>query len=149
MNGIEEFKKAIGDYLEKRGQEDELFAITLKKENKNLDSCIDYILNEVQKSGVGILSDGDTYKLAVHYYDEDDIKNEKFTGSIGVGVGSRTEITPKVKVELTAEEIQKAEEVGRQQAIAKAIQDKMQLSLTKAKKKKADPNQDSQELTLF
>lgn len=42
------FKEAIKSYLDKRANEDPLFAESYKKESKNLDGCVNYILSEVQ-----------------------------------------------------------------------------------------------------
>ncbi|QYS85433.1 hypothetical protein JJC03_09300 [Flavobacterium oreochromis] len=49
MNTSPAFKKAIQNYLEKRASEDELFAITYKKENKSIDECCNYILECAKK----------------------------------------------------------------------------------------------------
>lgn len=68
------FKAQIENHLKELATKDELFATTLKKENKNIDDCITYILNEVQKSGKMGFADDEIYGMAVHYYDEDDIQ---------------------------------------------------------------------------
>lgn len=74
--------KRIGNYLLSRGDIQE----NLKKKNKSLDECFQYILNELAKkaekskeNGVGFVSgdDQELYDLAVHYYDEDNLKVEK------------------------------------------------------------------------
>lgn len=72
--GTEAFKVTIQAYLDKRGEQDSLFAETLKKEKKNIDDCITYILNQVQSSGCQGFDDQEIYNMAVHYYDEDDIQ---------------------------------------------------------------------------
>ena len=79
---VDFFKKVIQEYLEQRASEDELFAITYKKENKNIDDCAKYIINEVQKSNRIAFENDEIYSLAVHYYDEDDIviNDNKITG---------------------------------------------------------------------
>ena len=51
MKGTEHFKSVIQCYLENRASYDELFAESFRKENKNIDECVTYILSEVQKSG--------------------------------------------------------------------------------------------------
>ncbi|RZJ83176.1 MAG: hypothetical protein EOO20_23270, partial [Chryseobacterium sp.] len=68
------FKQIINDYLQERGKSDKLFARTLKKENKSLDECISYILETVKASGCEGFAEEEVFKMAVHYYDEDDIK---------------------------------------------------------------------------
>lgn len=73
MKGTEQFKIVIQNHLNSLAEKDQLFAKTLKKENKNIDDCINYILNQVQKSGCNGFADEEIYQMAVHYYDEDDI----------------------------------------------------------------------------
>jgi len=73
--------------LDNRAKSDELFAIAYRKENKNIDECLAYIMGEALKesstisSGVkGCGMDNDiVFGMAVHYYDEDDIKVNKQT----------------------------------------------------------------------
>lgn len=75
---MESFKTAISIYLEQRAQEDELFASTYAKPNKTIDECCNYILKEARKHGNAVcMRDEDVYGLAVHYYDEDSIKDVK------------------------------------------------------------------------
>lgn len=51
MKSTEHFKKVIEDYLNDRAEKDKLFAEKYANEKKNIDDCITYILNEVQKNG--------------------------------------------------------------------------------------------------
>ncbi|WP_373818772.1 PcfK-like family protein, partial [Porphyromonas loveana] len=74
MKGTEIFTRAIAEYLNVRAMTDPLFAPNLMKPNKNIDECITYILTEVQRMGCAGLSDEEVYSLAVHYYDEDNLK---------------------------------------------------------------------------
>lgn len=71
------FKAVIKAYLDDRASNDELFAATYAKPNKSLDECCNYILSEVQKSGQNGFADEEIFGMAVHYYDEDDIKDVK------------------------------------------------------------------------
>ncbi len=75
MKTSEAFKKTIREYLEQRAKEDQLFAASYAKENKNIDECCNFILREVQKSGCNGFSDDEIFGMAIHYYDEDGIKN--------------------------------------------------------------------------
>lgn len=104
MNVTDHFKRTIQAYLAQRAMEDELFAVTYKKANKNINDCCTYILNEVWKSGCNGFTDGEVYSMAVHYYDEDNIE-------IGKPINAR--VTVNHTVELTPEEKDKA----RKQAI--------------------------------
>lgn len=72
--------KRIGNYLLSRDDIQE----NLKKKNKSLDECFDYVLNEISKKcvkngNIGYVAgdDQELFYLAVHYYDEDDIKVSK------------------------------------------------------------------------
>ena len=49
MKGTEHFTRTIAEYLNQRAMTDPLFAPNLMKPNKNIEECITYILNEVQK----------------------------------------------------------------------------------------------------
>jgi len=73
MKSTDAFKDTILQHLEARAASDELFAVTLAKEGKNVDDCCTYILNQVQKSGCNGFADDEIYNMAVHYYDEDNI----------------------------------------------------------------------------
>ena len=61
-------------YLEQRAAEDALFAKKYRNPAKNIDDCVTYILNYVQKSGCNGFTDGEIYGQAVHYYDENEIE---------------------------------------------------------------------------
>lgn len=77
MKGTEIFKNTIADYLQVRANADELFAKSFAKLNKSIDQCVNYILNKVKESGCNGFTDDEIYGMAVHYYDEDDIKDEE------------------------------------------------------------------------
>ena len=69
------FMESIKNYLDKRAAEDELFAVTYKKENKSIDECCNYVMKCAKDGGAAGYSDEEVFGWAVHYYDEDDIKN--------------------------------------------------------------------------
>lgn len=105
-------KDKIKAYLDKRAKEDSLFAVTYAKENKNIDECISYIMGEMLKASVSIQSgvkgcqmdDDEVYSMAVHYYDEDDIKISKLPAnvkSVASNSAPKTEVkkeAPKAKI---------------------------------------------------
>ena len=68
MNTTEYFKRTIQAYLEERAMEDELFAAKYDNPDKNIDDCVTYILNWVQKSGCNGFTDGEIFGQAIHYY---------------------------------------------------------------------------------
>lgn len=99
MKGTEHFKRTIQSYLEERAKVDDLFAKSYAKPNKNIDDCITFILNEVQKSGCNGFEDDEIFGMAVHYYDEDNLSvGEKI--SCDVVVNHKVELSEEEKKEL-------------------------------------------------
>ena len=60
------FQTEIQSYLEQRAEYDELFARSYRNPLKNIEDCITYILNEVQKSGCNGFADDEIFGMAVH-----------------------------------------------------------------------------------
>lgn len=84
------FQDTIKAYLDKRAEEDSLFAVTYAKENKNIKDCCTYITSQAKKqasNGCAAISDDVVFGWAVHYYDEDDIKVDK-TSNMRVSVNN-------------------------------------------------------------
>ena len=67
MKATEEFKRNIKAHLDQMAKEDELFASSYAKPHKSLDECVNYILNEVKKSGCNGFADDEIYGMAVHH----------------------------------------------------------------------------------
>lgn len=130
MKGTEAFKKTIEAYLLKRCIEDPLFVVTYEKPNKNLDECITYILNEVQKSGCNGFEDDEIYKMAVHYYDEDNVKAGQKNNGGRVVVNHVVELTP--------EEIAQAKEKALENI---RIEERAKLTARATKKAKSAPTE--------
>lgn len=80
----EHFKEVIKAYLDKRAEQDELFAKTYAKQGKSIDECCRYIIQEVQKANRIGWSNAEVFGLAVHYYDEDDIKVSATTPQVDI-----------------------------------------------------------------
>ena len=97
--GTEQFKATIREYLEYRASTDELFATRYADPKKNMDECITYILNEVQRSGCNGFNDDEIYSMAIHYYDEENIE-------VGNPINCRVVVNH--TVELTEEEKREA-----------------------------------------
>ena len=99
--GTEHFKQAIKSYLDERAKADELFAVAYAKENKNLDDCVTFILNQIKalaNEGCIGMADDEVYSLACHFYDEDNIDIGKPI-NCGVVVNHRIELTEEEKAE--------------------------------------------------
>lgn len=128
------FKDVIQDYLAKRAENDVLFAVRFLKPNKNIDDCITYILNTVQKSGCAGFEDDEIYSMAVHYYDEDDIQ---------IGTSVQCSVVINHEVELTYDEREEA----RQSAI-KQLHDETYIAMKK-KPVRAKKVVEDRQLNLF
>jgi hypothetical protein len=135
MKSTEAFKTVIQNHLNETAANDPLFAETLKKENKNIDQCINYILQTVQKSGCSGFADEEIFGMAKHYYDEDSI-NEKGNVNCKVVVNH--------VVELSEDDIAKA----KQDAKDKIISQEMERMKKKSAPKKDEPKESVQP-TLF
>jgi predicted HNH restriction endonuclease len=139
MKGTSNFKKTIEEHLKYRAFTDPLFAKTLEKENKNLDDCITYILTTVKNSGSNGFEDDEIFNMAIHYYDEDDIKITKGSGNIKAVVNH--------KVHLSLAEIAEA----KQKAINQVIADEKARMLKKTVKpvQPVKPDKKESPSTLF
>lgn len=75
------FETAIKTFLDQFASEDKEFANKYANPNKSIEECCKYIFQEVEKGRkksercVGVPED-EVYGLAIHYYDEEDIKVE-------------------------------------------------------------------------
>jgi predicted nucleotidyltransferase len=97
FKGSEVFIDTIKKYLDDKAQRNELFAVKYLNENKSIDDCIKYIISEVYKSGNNGFEDGEIYSMAVHYYEENDIKIDSDVDNIKVVVNHHVEITEEEK----------------------------------------------------
>ena len=137
MKGTEHFKKTIKAYLESRASTDSLFAVSYAKENKNLDDCITFILNQVKASGCCGMTEAEVYSLATHYYDEDDIN---------VGSPISCSVVVNHQIELTDEE----KEQARQEAIKAYQAEQMRIMQNRNNKPKVTkPQTNTPQPSLF
>jgi len=120
------FKMVIDHKLQSLACEDPLFAETLKKENKNIDDCISYILNTVQKSGCNGFTDDEIFGMAIHYYDEDNLESDTRVNC---------HIVVNHAIELTPEEIEQL----KSDAKAKVFSDETDRILGRNQPKKPEP----------
>ena len=168
MKASNAFKETIKAYLEKLVQEDELFAETYKKENKNLDECCNYVMQCAKQGGSQGYADEEVFGWAVHYYDEDDLKNIKpISGKVVVNHSVELTLEDKAlakekaiealieeskvearkniseNIELSPEDIEEA----KKQAIARVVTEQKEKLVAKAAKKK--PVSEVEQTDLF
>lgn len=129
MKATEHFRQAIKAYLDERAKNDELFAVSYAKENKNMDDCVTFILNQVKRSKCMGLTDEEVYSLAVHFFDEDDIE---------IGNSIACNVIVNHTVELTEEEKAQARQDALKEYQAEQLR-KMQKRTNKPKTPKAQP----------
>ena len=73
------YKTAIIGYLRERCKTDTYLAEACKKENKSLDGCIKYIVEQARKkaeNNVAVILDAEVFEWAVHYILEDSLNCE-------------------------------------------------------------------------
>lgn len=136
MKTTDHFKRTIQAYLEEAATKDELFAAAYAKTGKNIDDCITYILNEVQKSGCNGLADEEIFGIAIHYYMEENLE---------LGKANNCQVIVNHTVELTDEE--KAE--ARKDAIKRLEDEAYQAMKRKQEKAKIKQSKQNQQLSLF
>lgn len=129
MKATEHFKQTIKAYLDERAKNDELFAVSYAKKNKNMDDCVTFILNQVKRSKCMGLTDEEVYSLAVHFFDEDDIE---------IGNSIACNVIVNHTVELTEEEMAQARQDALKEYQAEQLR-KMQKRTNKPKTPKAQP----------
>lgn len=138
-------KDSIKSYLDERAKMDELFAVKYANPKKNFSECLAYIMGEVIKNSStiapsveGCMIDNDVvFGLAVHYYDEDNIKINKLP------TGCRTSATS-AKVELTEQD----KKAAREEAIKRLADEQYALLKKKPSKAKKEVTE-VQQMSLF
>ena len=126
MKSSENFIEAIRNYLDSRAESDNLFAIRYADPSKSVEECCQYILNEVKRQGVSVMTNDEVYSLATHYFDGDVSEKE-----IGKPINCKVVIS---KDQLTEED--KAE--LKQQAMEQFKQEQLR-ELRSQSKPKAQP----------
>ena len=114
MKGSEHFKTTIKAHLDAKAQKNELFAAKYSSPDKNIDDCITYLLNTIQKSGINGFTDDEVYSMAIHYYEE---------ANVDPGKEIECQVVVNHQVELTEEEKAELKEQARKKVIAQTMQD--------------------------
>ena len=112
MKGTQAFQDTLKEYLDSMAESDRLFADKYNNPSKTIEGCVNFVLSEVQKSGMNGFTDPEIYSMAVHYFVEDNIRNVP---------GIQCQVIVNHQVDLTPEEIAEM----RQQAKEKVLADEM------------------------
>lgn len=143
MNTI--FEKQIAEYLSKRAEDDVNLAKKLSNPKKTIEDCANYIIKRVKdmsegKNCVG-MTDEEVFGLAVHYYDEDDIKKEEKIPCFIVGNGT--------KITLSDDEMAAARQEALNDYKCK-VQQEMNKKITPAPTlKKVEETKNDNQMSLF
>lgn len=141
-------KEAIKAYLDRRAAADAQFAAVYAKPHKNIDECFRYVLGEARKRGTSVcMTDEEVFGLAVHYYDEDDIKVKPAPRVLSA---SAAPVTPRA-IELTPEEKAAAREAAKREYERLCLEEDARESKARRKspKKKTAPQFDQPSLFDF
>ena len=95
--GTRAFNDTIKAYLEKRADNDALFAIRFANPSKSVEDCVTYIIKQVQKSGCNGFADDEIFGMAVHYWEESEIEVGNPLTNCQVVVNHTVELTEEEK----------------------------------------------------
>ncbi len=124
--------KIIVDYLLTRDD----IKDSLEKENKSLEECGQYILQEAQKKGSRVaMTDEEVFSLAVHYYDEDDI-TVKQTSKADVKTAAAKDDKPLKPLSEYRKEVEQKETVDIDKIVEERVNKKLAEIKAAEKKKK-------------
>lgn len=89
---------AMQEMMQRRIEQEPEFALKMANPNKSMEGAINFLCNEVKKSGLCVLTDEAVEAILVHYWDEEDIKE---VDNIGCNiVVSKPELSEADKAEL-------------------------------------------------
>ena len=110
MKSSENFIEAIRHYLDSRAESDNLFAIRYADPSKSVEECCQYILNEVKRQGVSVMTNDEVYSLATHYFDGD-VSEKEIGKPINCKVViSKDQLTEEDKAELKEQAMEQYKE---------------------------------------
>lgn len=131
------FERAIKAFLDDKAEKDPAFAEKYRSEKKNIADCCKFIIAEVKKSCKGneaACTDQYVYGLAMHYYDEENIKAPANAPSCRVVVPGDVKLTEEDIKEAKAEAIRKL----REQEVQEQMRKERQRQETAEKKAEAE-----------
>ena len=119
------FERAVKAFLDDKAAKDPAFAEKYKSEKKNIADCCKFIIAEVKKSCKGneaACTDEYVYGLAMHYYDEENIKVPDNAPSCRVVVPGDVKLTDEDKKKAREEAMRRLKEREVQEQIRKERQ---------------------------
>ena len=138
MKGTRAFQETLEQYLSGMAQQDQLFADKFNNPSKTMEGCVNFVLSEVQKSGMNGFTDPEIYSMAVHYFVEEGIKDVPAMKECQVVVNHQVELTAeeieemrqKAKEKVLADEVIRLRNAGKKPSVVKPQQEEEQLLLS-------------------
>ena len=138
MKGTRAFQETLEQYLSGMAQQDQLFADKFNNPSKTMEGCVNFVLSEVQKSGMNGFTDPEIYSMAVHYFVEEGIKDVPAMKDCQVVVNHQVELTAeeieemrqKAKEKVLADEVIRLRSAGKKPSVVKPQQEEEQLLLS-------------------
>ena len=138
MKGTRAFQETLEQYLSGMAQQDQLFADKFNNPSKTMEGCVNFVLSEVQKSGMNGFTDPEIYSMAVHYFVEEGIKDVPAMKECQVVVNHQVELTAeeieemrqKAKEKVLADEVIRLRNAGKKPTVVKPQQEEEQLLLS-------------------
>ena len=138
MKGTRAFQETLEQYLSGMAQQDQLFADKFNNPSKTMEGCVNFVLSEVQKSGMNGFTDPEIYSMAVHYFVEEGIKDVPAIKDCQVVVNHQVELTAeeieemrqKAKEKVLADEVIRLRNAGKKPTVVKPQQEEEQLLLS-------------------
>ena len=135
------FFDSMESFIMQKMDANDLFAKKVSNPKKNIEDCITYVINTIEKSRYKGLCDNDVYSLAVHYYEEDDIE-------VGKPINCRVVVNH--QVELTPEEIAEMRQKAKDEVFRQEMDRlKNHNSVRRTVKPVTTPQHEEETLTLF
>ena len=135
------FFDSMESFIRQKMDANDLFAKKVSNPKKNIEDCITYVINTIEKSRYKGLCDNDVYSLAVHYYEEDDIE-------VGKPINCRVVVNH--QVELTPEEIAEMRQKAKDEVFRQEMDRlKNHNSVRRTVKPVTTPQHEEETLTLF
>ena len=135
------FFDSMESFIRQKMDANDLFAKKVCNPKKNIEDCITYVINTIEKSRYKGLCDNDVYSLAVHYYEEDDIE-------VGKPINCRVVVNH--QVELTPEEIAEMRQKAKDEVFRQEMDRlKNHNSVRRTVKPVTTPQHEEETLTLF
>ena len=138
MKGTRAFQETLEQYLNGMARQDQLFADKFNNPSKTMEGCVNYVLSEVQKSGMNGFTDPEIYSMAVHYFVEEGIMDVPAIKDCQVVVNHQVELTAeeieemrqKAKEKVLADEVIRLRNAGKKPTVVKPQQEEEQLLLS-------------------